>query len=258
MSIELSFDDGAVIVAGGSGGIGEAICRRFAEAGAPIVFTYHGNQVKAEAIVSDIESQGGQCEAHKIDLSDTDAVENLFENVRTRHERIAHVVYAAGPSFDFAKIGSIPADEWKYVINADVNGAFNLIQSAVKQFQRQDGGNLVGVVTGALECVPKADIMSAAPKAAVEMLIKGVAKESGKLGIRANCVGPGWINAGLGKKGMEEKLTPDYVEKLRKTTIPLQKFGEADDVAYATLFLCSQQANFVTGQTLAVDGGAQI
>ena len=90
------------------------------------------------------------------------------------------------------------------------------------------------------------------------MLVRGVAKESGKFGIRANCVGPGWINAGLGKKGMEEKLSPEQVEKIRKTTIPLQKFGEADDIAYAALFLCSQQAGFVTGQTLAVDGGAQI
>ena len=258
MSITLSFDEGAVIVAGGSGGIGEAICRRFAEAGAPVVFTYHSNQTKAEAIVADIEAQGGKCQAHKVDLSDTEAVETLFKHVRAQFERIAHVVYSAGASFDFAKIGSIPAENWKYVINTDVNGAFNLIQSAVNQFQLQKGGNLVGVVTSALECVPKADIMSAAPKAAVEMLVKGVAKESGKLGIRANCVGPGWINAGLGKKGMEEKLTPEYVEKLRKTTIPLQKFGEADDIAYAVLFLCSQQAGFVTGQTLAVDGGAQI
>lgn len=258
MSVTLSFDEGAVIVAGGSGGIGEAICRRFAEAGAPVEFTYHGNQTKADAIVADIRAQGGKCAAHKVDLSDTEAVEALFEKVREQHDRIAHVVYAAGPTFDFAKVGDIPTEQWKHVINADVNGAFNLIQSTVRRFRLQKGGNLVGIVTGALECVPKADIMSAAPKAAVEMLVKGVAKESGKLGIRANCVGPGWINAGLGKKGMEEKLTPEYVEKIRKTTIPLQKFGEADDIAYATLFLCSQQASFVTGQTLAVDGGAQI
>ncbi|MEQ8835369.1 MAG: SDR family oxidoreductase, partial [Lacipirellulaceae bacterium] len=152
----------------------------------------------------------------------------------------------------------IPPEQWKYVINADVNGAFNLIQCAVQQFRQQGGGNLIGVITAAVECVPKADIMSAAPKAAIEMLVRGVAKESGKFGIRANCVGPGWINAGLGKKGMEEKLSPEQVEKIRKTTIPLQKFGEADDIAYAALFLCSQQAGFVTGQTLAVDGGAQI
>ena len=258
MDMSLSFDQGAVVVAGGSGGIGEAICRRFADAGAPIIFTYHSNQAKAEAIKSAIESQGGQCDAFKVDLSDTEAVEALFSSATELHDRIAHVVYAAGPAFDFAKIGEIPPEQWKYVVNADINGAFNLIQCAVQQFRQQDGGNLAAVITTAVECVPKADIMSAAPKAAIEMLVRGVAKESGKHGIRANCVGPGWINAGLGKKGLEEKLTPEQVEKVRKTTIPLQKFGEADDIAWAVLFLCSQQAGFVTGQSLAVDGGAQI
>ena len=258
MGMTLSFDQGAAIVAGGSGGLGEAICRRFAEAGTPVVLTYHGNQARAEAIKTDIEACGGQCGAFRVDLSDEPAVQALFETTSEQHQRIAHVVYAAGPGFDFAKIGDIPPEQWRYVINADVNGAFNLIQGAVQHFRKQGGGNLVGVITSAVECVPKADIMSAAPKAAVEMLVRGVAKESGKHGIRANCVGPGWIYAGLGKKGLEEKLSPEYVDKLRKTTIPLQKFGEADDIAWATLFLCSQQAGFVTGQTLAVDGGAQI
>lgn len=258
MTINLSFGEGAVIVAGGSGGIGEAICRGFAKAGTPVIFTYHQNSAKADKIKSDIIDQGGQCEAFKVNLSDTEQVEDFFQSATQLHDRIAHVIYAAGPSFDFAKIGDIPTEQWKYVIDADVNGAFNLTQSAVQQFLKQGGGNLIGVVTSAVECVPKADIMSAAPKAAIEMLVRGVAKESGKHGIRANCIGPGWINAGLGKKGLEEKLSPEYAEKLRKTTIPLQKFGEADDIAWAALFLCSNQANFITGQTLAVDGGAQI
>ena len=142
MSIALSFVKGAAIVAGGTGGIGEAICRRFAEAGAPIVLVYHGNQSKADTIKADIEAAGGQCDTFKVDLSDTAAVEELFASARQLHSHIAHVVYAAGPGFDFAKIGEIPPEQWKYVINADVNGAFNLIQCAVQQFRQQGGGNL--------------------------------------------------------------------------------------------------------------------
>lgn len=258
MTIELTFDRGAVIVAGGTGGIGEAICRRFAEAGNPVVFTYHSNSRKAQEIKEAIEGEGGAAEYHRVDLSDNGEVKQLFDTVAHAYERVAHVVYAAGPAFDFALIGDIPVETWRRVIDADVNGAFNLIQNAVRAFRRQKGGNLAAVITAAVESVPKADIMSASPKAAIEMLIRGVAKESGKLGIRANCVGPGWINAGLGKKGLEEKLSPEQVEKIRKATIPMQKFGVADDIAYAVLFLCSEQAGFVTGQTLAVDGGAQI
>lgn len=258
MSVNLSFDEGVAIVAGGSGGIGSVICQRLAEAGTPVLFTYHGNESKAQQIKSEIESAGGECHAMQVNLADESAIDNLFAYASSHYQRIAHVIYAAGPSFDFSLVGDIDSQDWQRVVDTDINGAFFLIQNAVQAFRTQSSGNLVALVTSALECVPKADLMSAAPKAAIEMLIRGVAKESGKLGIRANCVGPGWINAGLGKKGMEEKLTPEYVEKLRKTTIPMQKFGDAIDVANVVLFLCSQQAGFVTGQTIAVDGGSQL
>ena len=259
MSTTLSFEAGTVIVAGGSGGIGAGICKRFAEAGMRVVFTYHSNESKAQALQADIASQGGLCEYERADLSVASDVDGLFAKVRERYGRIAHVIYAAGPHFEFNFIGAIPDSDWHHVVNADINGAFHLIQAAVRAFRAQgDGGNLIAVITSAVERVPVKDIMSAAPKAAIEMLVRGVAKESGRFGIRANCVGPGWINAGLGKKGIEEKLDEKTREHIRKTTIPLQRFGEADDIAYAALFLCSKQAGFITGQSLAVDGGLQL
>ncbi len=259
MALNLSFEPGVVIVAGGSGGLGAGICKRFAETGLPIVFTYHSSESKARVVKDEIEAAGGRCEYQQVDLSVAAEVEALFAKVSAKHGRIAHVVYAAGPHFEFNFIGSIPNEDWHHVVNADVNGAFHFIQNTVKTYRAQGGGgNLVAVITSAVERVPVKDIMSAAPKALIEMLVRGVAKESGRFGIRANCVGPGWINAGLGKKGIEEKLDEKTREHIRKTTIPLQRFGEADDIAYAALFLCSQQANFITGQSLAVDGGLQL
>ena len=259
MSSALSFAPGAVVVAGGSGGIGAGICKRFAAAGMPVCFTYHSNEDKARSLKQEIEAAGGQCEYEKSDLSVPADVEKLFSGVVQRHGRIGQVIYAAGPHFEFNFIGSIPDDEWHRVVNADINGAFHVIQTAVRAFRAQgDGGNLIAVITCAVERVPVKDIMSAAPKAAIEMLIKGVAKESGRLGIRANCVGPGWILAGLGKKGIEEKLDEKQRQAILKQMIPLQRFGEADDIAQAALFLCSQQANYITGQSIAVDGGLQL
>lgn len=258
MAFELSFDPGVTIVAGGSGGIGEAIAKRFAQAGSPVVITYHSSQAKAQRVKAEIEAAGGQCEYHRIDLADSAQVSALFDDVKSRYPRIAQVVYAAGPHFDFNFIGAIPDEQWHHVVNADINGAFHLVQNAVRAFRAQGGGNLLAVVTSALERVPVADIMSAAPKAAIEMLMRGVAKESGRYGIRANCIGPGWINAGLGKIGIEEKLDEKTRETIRTKTIPLQRFGEADDIAYAALFLCSRQASFITGQHVAVDGGLQL
>jgi NAD(P)-dependent dehydrogenase (short-subunit alcohol dehydrogenase family) len=254
----LSFDPGAVIVAGGSGGIGEGIARRFAAAGVPVLITYHSSEHKALAVKSGIESAGGRCEHLQIDLADPAQVETLFAHAESTLGKIAHVVYAAGPSFNFNFIGAIPLEEWHRVVNADINGAFHLVRRAANLFKDQGGGNLAAVITSAVERVPVRDIMSAAPKAAIEMLVKGVAKEYGRFGVRANCVGPGWINAGLGKQALEEKLDEKTRESIRKQTIPLQRFGEAEDIGWATLFLCSRQAGFITGQTLAVDGGAQI
>lgn len=258
MAFQFDLIPGTVVVAGGSGGIGAGICRRFAEAGAHVVFTYHCNEAKAQALKEEIEASGGSCEYAAVDLSEEAAVDSFLQNVIASNGPLANVVYAAGPHFDFNFIGNIPEAEWKHVVNADINGAFNLIQGAVRCFRKQGtGGNLIAVITSAVERVPIADIMSAAPKAAVEMLIRGVAKEAGRFGIRANCIGPGWINAGLGKKGIEEKLDETTREKTRKG-IPLQKFGEADDIAHAALFLSSRQAGFITGQSLAVDGGMQL
>jgi NAD(P)-dependent dehydrogenase (short-subunit alcohol dehydrogenase family) len=90
------------------------------------------------------------------------------------------------------------------------------------------------------------------------MLVRGVAKESGRFGIRANCVGPGWIDAGLGREALQGKLDERQRDKIRNEVIPLRRFGTAEDIGWAVLFLCSRQAAFVSGQSLAVDGGAQV
>lgn len=254
----LHIDQGVALIAGGSGGIGAGISRAFARAGAPVHFSYHANEQKAAALVREIEASGGRASCEPADLSVPDQVERLFAGAVERYGRIGQVIYAAGPHFEFNFIGAIPDAEWRRVVDNDVNAAFFTIQAAVRTFRKQGGGNLVAVITSAVERVPVRDIMSAAPKAAIEMLIRGVAKESGRFGIRANCIGPGWINAGLGKKGIEEKLTEAQREAIRKQTIPLQRFGEADDIAHAAVFLCSREAGYITGQSLAVDGGLQL
>jgi NAD(P)-dependent dehydrogenase (short-subunit alcohol dehydrogenase family) len=255
----LSFDDGAALVAGGSGGIGSEIARLFADARIPVVITYHRNADAAVAVVKEIETAGGVCEAHRCDLTNAGEVDALVTDVRERHGRLGQVVYAAGPAFKFNYIGAIPDDDWHRVLDTDVNGAFHLIQAGVRAFRAQrGGGNLVAVTTAAVERVPSGDIMSAAPKAAIEMLIRGVARESGRFGIRANCVGPGWIDTGLGKAAFDEQLDKEKIERIRDQTIPLRRFGQAEDIGWAVLFLCSQQAGFISGQSLAVDGGAQV
>jgi NAD(P)-dependent dehydrogenase (short-subunit alcohol dehydrogenase family) len=258
MTLDLTFDPGVALIAGGSGGIGAGICRRFAAAGITVVYTYHNDEDKARALQQEITAAGGACEYERMDLAVAAEVTALMEKVRARHGRIAHVVYASGPHFEFNFIGSIPDADWRRVVNTDLNGAFNLIQAAVRCFRDQGpGGSLTAVITSAVERFPLKDALSAAPKAAIEMLIRGVAKESGRFGIRANCIGAGWINAGLGKAAIQDKLDEKTREATRRS-VPLQRFGEADDMGWAAVFLASRQASYITGQSLAVDGGLQL
>jgi len=108
--------------------------------------------------------------------------------------------------------------------------------------------------TCALKRPPKADVLSAAPKAAIDMLIKTIAKEEGRNGVRANTVGLGFIAAGLAAHHMEHTWSPEMVEGIKKET-PLRRFGSGEDIAKAVAFLCSDDASFITGQALDVDGG---
>jgi NAD(P)-dependent dehydrogenase (short-subunit alcohol dehydrogenase family) len=153
-------------------------------------------------------------------------------------------------------ISQIDPADWARVMAVDVNGAFNLVSATLPHLRKAHGA-YVAVITSAVERVPVRDIQSAAPKAAIETLMRGVAKEEGRHGIRANCVGPGWIRAGLGQHVIEHELTPEMVDNVIKS-IPLRRMGDACDIADATLFLLSSRARFITGQSLAVDGGLQL
>ncbi len=253
---EPRFSKGAAIVTGGSGGIGKAICLTLAQAGSDIVLTYGRNKAAAESLAREIEALGRRVEIAPLAIEDADAVVEFVKGVADRHGSIHSVVYASGPSLHMEFISEIKPERWARVIQIDVNGCFNLVHATLP-YMRQSRGAYVAVITAAVERVPARDIQSAAPKAAIEMLVRGLAKEEGRHGIRANCVGPGWIAAGLGQQVMDTELTQQHIDKIVKA-IPLQRIGQAEDIADAALFLLSSRSGFITGQSLAVDGGMQV
>ena len=255
-TFNLSFPEGAAFVVGGTGGIGQVICRKFAASGVPVYFTYHRNRVLAEKLCSDIASSGGDVSFRAIKLHHEKQIKETLTDIESLHGKINNVVYASGPAFNLHFIKDIPYGEWCQVIDEDVNGCFNLVKATLPFLLNQGGGHILALTTSATKIVPVKDILSAAPKAAIEMLIRGTAKEYGRFGIRANCVGPGWIHAGLGKAVFDEKLDEQQKRTIIKS-IPMQRIGTADEVANAVLFLCSRQASFISGQSLAVDGAAQ-
>ncbi|WP_180736721.1 SDR family oxidoreductase [Paraburkholderia sp. PGU19] len=252
---EPRFMEGVAIVTGGSGGIGREIALTLARAGSDVVLTYGRNRKAAEEVAGQITAMGRKAEIAGLMIQDAADVSRFIDDVTSRHSALHSVVYASGPGLHMDLIGDIDPSKWANVMAVDVNGCFNLVHATLPHIRKARGAYLA-VITAAVERVPARDIQSAAPKAAIEMLMRGVAKEEGRNGVRANCVGPGWIRAGLGQQVIEQELTPEAVALITKS-IPLRTMGEACDIADAALFLLSSRARYITGQSLAVDGGMQ-
>jgi len=248
--------DGTALVIGGSGGLGAAICRALADTGSNVVLSYHSKSSAANEVVADLEKKGVKAYAQQVNLTEPDSVKAIVDEAKSKFGTIHSVVYAAGPPLEFLYINEIEPSEWARVINADVNGCFNLISAVLPTLRDQGGASIVAVTTAAFDRAPPRDILSAAPKAAIQMLIKGVAREEGRFGIRANCVGPGFIEAGLGLATVHEH-TKSYVEKMTKA-IPLKRSGKAEDVADVVVFMLSDKARYVTGEMICVAGGLQL
>jgi NAD(P)-dependent dehydrogenase (short-subunit alcohol dehydrogenase family) len=256
LASEPRFGQGTAIVTGGSGGIGREIALTLARAGSNIVLSYGRNENAAAAVADEIRAMGRRADFLPLAIESADAVRTFVDTAVEQHGSVHSVVYASGPGLQMQFISEIEPADWARVMAVDVNGAFNLVSATLPHLRKAKGA-YVAVITAAVERVPVRDIQSAAPKAAIETLMRGVAKEEGRYGIRANCVGPGWIRAGLGQHVIQHELTPEMVDNVIKT-IPLRQMGEARDVADAALFLLSSRARFITGQSLAVDGGLQL
>jgi NAD(P)-dependent dehydrogenase (short-subunit alcohol dehydrogenase family) len=251
------FAEGVAIVAGGSGGLGAAVVRDLAYRGSRVALTYRTNHTAAQTIADEARALGRDAETAQVDLQDAPAVKAFVDAVVSRHGTLHSVVYAAGPPIRMAFINQLDPATWAGAFHADVDGCFNLIWACLPHLKRQKRGNIVALVTSAVDRPPAKDILSAAPKAAIQALIRGLAREEGRFGIRANCVGPGWIDAGLGGEIIGSLTESDHVQKFL-AAIPMRSAGRAEDIARAVTFLLSDQARYVTGATIPVAGGLQL
>ena len=174
--IDLNFKKGCVLIVGGSGGIGSLCAQEFANSDAKVAITYYKNEQAAVDLANEINSD---VKIYQLDNSNSKSVEDTFKKVIDDHGSINTLVNAAGFDIPQKFISEIDADLWREVIDADINGFFNLIKSGLP-YLRESQGSIVFISSAGLFKYPPGDILSVAPKATIEHVLKGIAKEEGK------------------------------------------------------------------------------
>tara|TARA_A100001011_G_scaffold308655_1_gene324380 strand:+ start:273 stop:1037 length:765 start_codon:yes stop_codon:yes gene_type:complete len=251
--MDKNFENGCVLIVGGSGGIGSLCAKEFANSGAKVAITYYKNEKAAIDLANNIDAD---VKIYQLDNSDSKSVEQTFTKVAEDHGSINTLVNAAGFDIPQKFIGEIDIDLWKGVIDSDINGFFNLIKSGLPHL-RKSKGSIVFISSAGLFKYPPGDILSVAPKATIEHVLKGIAKEEGANGVRANSIALGIIETGIFHRLLEEENTffDDAWHEAVMNTLAIKRFGLPEEVADTAVFLASSKGGYITGHCIPVDGG---
>jgi 3-oxoacyl-[acyl-carrier protein] reductase len=238
------------IVVGGAGGIGRAVCRRLVAAGYSVAVAYRSQEARTSELVAEIETAGGKAIGVKVDIGDADSVERMVSQTIRQFGGIGVVVHSASPPIHPMTFAELEWSEINAHLEAEVHGAFLLAKAAVPTMKAQGYGRFVAITSQVLDGAPTARWTAyTVGKAALAAFARSLAVELGPTGITVNCISPGMT---------ETALIGDIPEKMRlmlARQIPVRRLATPEDVAAAVAFLVSDEADYITGETIRVNGG---
>lgn len=236
------------VVTGASRGIGREIAVTLAAKGAVVIVNYNGSAAKAEEVVKAIEEAGGRAEAVQCNVAEFDKAAELMTYVTKQYGRVDILVNNAGITRDNLLM-KMTEEEFDAVLNTNLKGAFNCIRHVSRQMLKQRSGRIINIssVSGVMGNAGQANYC--ASKAGIIGITKSVARELASRGITSNAIAPGFIET-----EMTEVLS-DTVKKAAAEQIPMKHFGSTKDIANTVAFLASDEAGYITGQVICVDGG---
>jgi 3-oxoacyl-[acyl-carrier protein] reductase len=240
--------DKVVLITGGSRGIGRACAVAFGKRGATVVLSYASNETAAAEAVKLVEQAGGKCRALRFDVADTRACASAVESIVQEHGRLDILVNNAGVAVD-GLVVRIKDEDWDKQLDTNLKGAFALVRAAARPMMKQKGGAIINLTSVVGQMGNAGQTAYSAAKAGLIGLTKSVARELASRNIRVNAVSPGFIDTDMTAK------IPEEARAAMMASIPMARLGSAEDVANAVLFLASDQASYITGEVLKVNGG---
>jgi 3-oxoacyl-[acyl-carrier protein] reductase len=237
-----------VIVTGGSKGIGAAVCRAFVNEGDTVVINYSRSQSDAEALLSELSGAKGRAVIEKADISNASDAKRMVDNTMKNFNKIDVLVNNAGITRD-GFLMLMNEEDWRDVMDVNLKGVFNCSKAVCEHMIAQRGGVIINMASLSGITGLAGQTNYAASKGGVIAFTKALAKELAPFGVRVNAVAPGVI---------ETEMTgglSDDAKKYFLDTIPMKRFGSAAEVASVVRFLCSDDASYITGETLTISGG---
>lgn len=236
------------LVTGGSRGLGRAICYKLAELGIPVLINYQSNQTAAEEVRDIIRNSGGEAELLRFDVSNESEVTEVLSQWESNHpeDYIAYLVNNAGIRRDNVMF-MMPTSDWQAVMDTSLNGFFYVTRQLLpKMMMRKHGGRIVNMASlSGLKGIAGQTNYSAA-KAGLIGATKALAQEAAARNVTVNAVAPGFI---------ETDMTKDLPQEELQKLVPMKRFGKPEEVAALVGFLCSDEASYITGEVISINGG---